>query len=153
MDTTADMINRLEKMRQQIEDQLPGKTGEVASSLASLDSTLMGVELQLISRSNLKSDDKWYVEPAKIYMQLIWLSGEVGLGAGDVAGGANHRPTDASLAWLADIQRAATAAKADFKRVVEETVPAFNKSMAGKVKPIATTDKKGSAEQKDESSE
>jgi photosystem II stability/assembly factor-like uncharacterized protein len=153
MDTTAEMINRLEKMRKQVEDQLPGKTGEVATSLASLDSTLMGVELQLISRSNLKSDDKWYVEPAKIYMQLIWLSGEVGLGAGDVAGGANHRPTDASLAWLADIQRAATAAKADFKRVVEETVPAFNKSMAGKVKPIATTDKKGSAEQKDESSE
>ena len=153
MDTTAEMINRLEKMRKQVEDQLPGKTGEVASSLASLDSTLMGVELQLISRSNLKSDDKWYVEPAKSYMQLIWLSGEVGLGAGDVAGGANHRPTDASLAWLTDIQRAVTATKADFKKVVEQTVPAFNQSMAGKVKPIATTDRKESAAQKDESSE
>ena len=153
MDTTADMINRLEKMRQQIEDQLPGKTGEVASSLSALDSTLMAVELQLISRSNLKSDDKWYVEPAKSYMQLIWLSGEVGLGAGDVAGGANHRPTDASLAWLGDIQRAVTATKADFKQVVDQTVPAFNKSMAGKVKPIATTDRRESAERKDDSSE
>lgn len=151
MDTTAEMINRLEKMRHQAESQLPGKTGEVAGSLASLDSTLKSVELELISRSNMNSDDKWYEEPAKIYMQLIWLSGEVGLGAGDVAGGANYRPTKESLAWLADIQRAVTAAKADFKRVVEQTVPAFNQSMAGKVKPITTTDAKGSAEQKGQS--
>ena len=153
MDTTVDMINRLETMRKQIEDQLPGKTGDVARSLRALDSTMMAVELQLISRSNQRSDDKWYVEPSKIYMQLIWLSGEVGLGAGDVAGGADHRPTDASMAWLADIERQLTAAKADFTKLVTQEVPAFNQTISGKVKPITTTDRKDTAEKKDSISE
>ena len=139
MDTTVAMINGLETMRKQIEDHLASSTGDVADALNTLDSTMMDVELQLISHSSQQSDDKWYVESYKTYMQLIWLYGEVGLGAGDVAGGAGHRPTDASLAWLGDIQTRVAASKADFARLVERDVPAFNKSMAGKLPPITMT--------------
>ena len=60
-------------------------------ALADLDKKMLDVELQLLSRSDMNSDDKYYVEPYKIYMNLIWLNGVVGNGAGDVAGGADYR--------------------------------------------------------------
>ncbi len=142
IDTTVDMINRIEKMREQVEQQLAGRSGDAAVALRALDSTMIGVEHRLISRANLQSDDKFYVEKPAIYMQLLWLSGEVGLGAGDVAGGADYRPTDESLEWVKTLESALSAAKADFTRLVGQEVPTFNQRMQGKVKPIATTDKK-----------
>ena len=153
IDTTADMINRIEKMREQIEQRLSSSTGDAAAALHSLDSTMFGVEHQLISRANLQSDDKFYVEKPAIYMQLLWLSGEVGLGAGDVAGGADYRPTDESLAWVKELESALSSAKSNFTKLVGQEVPAFNQRMQGKVEPITTTDKKegaGKGETKDE---
>ncbi len=142
IDTTVDMINRIEKMREQVEQQLAGSSGDAAGAPRALDSTMIGVGHRLISRANLQSDDKFYVEKPAIYMQLLWLSGEVGLGAGDVAGGADYRPTDESLEWVKTLESALSAAKADFTRLVGQEVPTFNQRMQGKVKPIATTDKK-----------
>src|SRR5439155_585382 len=98
----------------------------VARSLADLDARMLDVELRLLSRTDLHSDDKWYVEPYKVYMNLIWLAGEVGSGAGDVAGGADYRPTDATVAVLAKIERDLAAARAAFTTLVEQHVPAFN---------------------------
>ncbi|HEX5439133.1 MAG TPA: hypothetical protein VFW98_18415, partial [Gemmatimonadaceae bacterium] len=138
MDTTVSMINRLETMRKQIEDQLATHSGDAAKALTGLDSTMMNVELQLLSRSSMQSDDKWYVESYKSYLQLVWLSGEVGLGAGDVAGGAAHRPTESSLSWLASIASHVDATRSAFENLVQHEVPAFNTSMAGKVSPITT---------------
>ena len=73
---------------------------------------MLAVELQLVSRSDLNSDDKYYVEPYKVYMSLIWLNGTLGTGAGDVAGGADFAPTESALAWLSDIEKDLDAAKA-----------------------------------------
>jgi hypothetical protein len=142
IDTTVDMINRIEKMREQVEQQIAGSSGDAANALRSLDSTMLSVEHQLVARANLQSDDKFYVSRPAIYMQLLWLSGEVGLGAGDVAGGADYRPTDESLAWLKELEAALSSTKADFTKLVGQDVPAFNQRMQGKVKPIATTDRK-----------
>ncbi|HEX7051786.1 MAG TPA: hypothetical protein VF188_16390 [Longimicrobiales bacterium] len=136
MNVTVDMINSIERMRKQIEDRLAIHTGEAAAALNALDDKMMDVELQLLSRTDLHSDDKWYVEAYRIYMQLVWLYGEVGLGAGDVAGGADHRPTDASLAWLDTLEQDIARARADFTNLVENEVPAFNRAMAGTVAPI-----------------
>ena len=47
---------------------------------------MQDVEYRFISRADALSDDKYYSIPEKIYLQLIWLNGEVGTGAGDVAG-------------------------------------------------------------------
>jgi hypothetical protein len=66
-------------------------------------------------------------------MNLMWLSGEVGTGAGDVAGGADFRPTDASLAVLAMLEKQLAEAKAAYDRVMRYDVAAFNKAMAGKL--------------------
>jgi hypothetical protein len=135
MNAAAEMINKLEIVRKQIEDErktAATKPG-VSPALAALDDKLLGVELKLLTKSDLNSDDKYYVEAYKVYLNLIWLAGEVGTGAGDVAGGADSRPTDASLEWLAQIETDLAAAKTEFNKVMTEDVPAFNHAMAGKV--------------------
>jgi photosystem II stability/assembly factor-like uncharacterized protein len=134
MNETVDMVNRVEVMRKQIEDLLKthkGK-GDVEKPLRALDGAMMDVELQLVSKSDLHSDDKWYVEAYKIYMNLIWLNGAVGTGAGDEAGGADNRPTDAQVNVLEMLEQQLAKARADFRRLVEQDVPAFNRAMARK---------------------
>jgi hypothetical protein len=110
----------------------------VAAALDELDKKMLAVELQLLSRQDLNSDDKYFVEPFKIYMRLIWLGGEVGSGAGDVAGGAEYRPTDASLAFLEEVEKDLKAAKAAYEKLMRDEVPAFNRIMSGKVTTIAS---------------
>ena len=141
MNAAADMVNRLEVMRKQILDQEKANAGksDVQSALADLDGKMMDVELQLLTRSDMNSDDKYYVEQYRVYMNLIWLNGEVGNGAGDVAGGSDDPPTDASLAWLADIEKELAAAKSAYTALVDQDLPAFNKSMAGKLPAITET--------------
>jgi hypothetical protein len=67
---------------------------------------------------------------------LIWLSGEVGTGAGDVAGGADHRPTDASMATLASLERDLAATKSAYAGLMTD-VASFNRTMSGKLPPIS----------------
>ncbi len=138
MNTTASMINRIEIMRKQLEDQRK-KSSADAGAVAAVDAMekkLLDVELRLLSRTDLHSDDKWYVESYKIYMNLVWLSGEIGTGAGDVAGGAEFRPTDASLAVLAMLEKQLAEAKAAYDRVMRDDVAAFNKATSGKIDPL-----------------
>ena len=132
LNTSASMINRLEVVRKQIEDQLAAQAGKKAAeqALRDLDKKLMDVELMLITRTEMHSDDKWYVEAYKIYMNLVWLNGVIGSGAGDVAGGADVRPTDASLQILAMLEKELTAAQQAFDGVMEKDVPAFNRAYA-----------------------
>jgi len=140
MNDAASMANRLEIMRKQIEDRMAVDSANpaIAQPLRDLDQKIMDVELRILSRSDLNTDDKWYVEPTKIYLSLIWLSGEVGTGAGDVAGGADHRPTDASLATLASLEKDLASAKAAYAKLMTEVV-AFNKVMAGRIPAISET--------------
>lgn len=134
----ADTANKLEIMRKQIEDQLAANKGktDIEEALKGLDKRMLDVELQLLSRSDLHSDDKYFVQAYKVYLNLLWLSGAVGSGAGDEAGGADYRPTDAQLQVLGEIEKDLAKAKADFKVLMEKDVPAFNQSMAGKIPPI-----------------
>src|SRR5262249_8377732 len=94
LNVTADMVNNLEVVRKQIEDALKANAGKAAAeqALRDLDAKLLAVELRLVSRTELHSDDKWYVESYKVLQNLIWLNGVVNSGAGDVAGGADERP-------------------------------------------------------------
>jgi hypothetical protein len=84
----------------------------------------------------MESDDKYYVEPFAVYMNLVWLSGEVGSGAGDVAGGADYRPTAASLAVLSGIEQALTTARTSYANLIGTEIPAFNAAMRGRVPAI-----------------
>ncbi|HEV8362104.1 MAG TPA: hypothetical protein VGQ52_01185, partial [Gemmatimonadaceae bacterium] len=73
------------------------------------------------------------VEKYRIYMNLVWLSGEVGTGAGDVAGGAEYRPTDAQVNIIQMLEQELGAARVAFKRLLESDIKAFNDAMAGKL--------------------
>ena len=141
MNAAADMINRLEVMRKQIGDQRKTNTAkpDVESALAALDANMMDVELLLLSRSDMESDDKYYPEPYRVYMNLIWLNGEIGNGAGDVAGGSDSPPTDAALAWLGDIETKLSAAKSAYRQLVDQRLAAFNTAMDGKLPTITET--------------
>jgi len=141
MNASADMANKLEVMRKQILDlqKANAAKADIAGPLADLDRSMMGVELRLLSKSDLNSDDKYYVEPYKIYMSLIWLNGELNSGAGDVQGGADYRPTDASLEWLGTLEKDLDAAKAAYKELVDVKLAGFNKQMAGKIPEITDT--------------
>ncbi len=146
LDRTVDLVNRIEIMRKQIEDQTRAHQGDrgLTDPLAEVDGKLMDVELRLLSRTEMHSDDKWYVEAYGVYLNLVWLSGEVGLGAGDVAGGADHRPTDASLAVLDMIEGRLAEAEDAFRSVMEEDVAAFNRRMAGRLPAITDPAREGS---------
>ena len=102
----------------------------MVQALRDLDKKMMDVELMLLTRTEMHSDDKWYVEAYKVYMNLVWLNGVIGSGAGDVQGGADYRPTDASLEILAMLEKDLAAAQAAFDTVVEKDVAAFNRAHA-----------------------
>jgi hypothetical protein len=138
MNAAADMANRLEVARKQVEDLLKANRGkdELEKPLLDLDKKLMDVELQVITRSDMMSDDKYYPEQYRVYMNLIWLNGVVNNGAGDVAGGAEYRPTTASVQVLDLIEKDLATAKAGFTTAVDKDLAAFNAAMAGKLPPI-----------------
>jgi hypothetical protein len=136
MNRTVDMINRLEIMRKQVEDLRAENNGAALAALEELDRKMLDAELHFLSVTDLHSDDKWYVEAYKVYMQYIWLSGEVALGAGDVQGGAEYRPTDAAMEWLETLEGELAAGAVEFDRVVGTDVPAFNREWEGRLPAI-----------------
>ncbi|MEP6766615.1 MAG: hypothetical protein ABJB66_20030, partial [Gemmatimonadaceae bacterium] len=139
INTSVDVINRLEILRKQIEDLRGSDTtsAEHKAALATMDQKAMDVELLLLSREELHSDDKWFTERHKTYMALLWLSAELGTGAGDVAGGAEFRPTDAQVTTLGVLEGEVTAAKSAFRKFMDSDVKAFNASMSGKLVPLS----------------
>ncbi len=135
---TSEMVNRMEVWRKQIEDQLKTSAGkaDVTKALTDLNKTILDTELKLVSRSEMLSDDKYFPEAYKVYMNLIWLSGGVGQGASDEAGSVDYKPTDTQVQVLQVIEKDLSSAKAGFEKLVSTDLPAFNKAMAGKVAPI-----------------
>jgi hypothetical protein len=125
---TVDIINRLEILRKQMEDltSAEGTPAATKAELAALDKKALDVELQLLSRTELHSDDKWFAERHRLYMEMLWLSAELGTGGGDVAGGAEYRPTAAQATTLGELETDLVAAKAAFTRLMSQDVKAFN---------------------------
>jgi hypothetical protein len=95
-----------------------------------MDKKLQSVELELVTPSQINSDDKYFVEADKVYLNLIWLNAEVGPGGGDVAGGADFAPTDTELQLLQTLETELSGALADHKKLMEEDLPAFNHTLS-----------------------
>jgi hypothetical protein len=135
INATSDMVNQMEVLRKQLEDiqkALRGQKGgeDVLKSVEQMDRKIQDVEDKLLEPAARLSDDKYFVQAYRVYMNLIWLNGEVGPGAGDAAGGADFRPTDTSVAVLETIEKDLAAAKADHNNLIEKEMPAFNRSLA-----------------------
>ncbi len=147
LNETSNMINHIEWTRKQIgvvdemlkseqaKAKAEGKPGNAGSadllkSVDEMSKKLESMEYQLISRENLNSDDKYYSAAYKIYLNLIWLNGEIGTGAGDVAGGANWAPTAEDLSELAALEKDLAAAKASYDNLYQKELPAFNRTLS-----------------------
>ena len=137
INTVVDRINRIEIMRMQVEDLRKEHASNKAldAALAAIYDRMYQTELHYLSRTEMHSDDKWYVEKYKLYMNLVWQVAEIGSGGGDVAGGLAYRPTNAALSNFKDFQGQMATAQADFDKLMKE-VEAFNKTHAGKLTPI-----------------
>ncbi|HTM27481.1 MAG TPA: hypothetical protein VL225_19925 [Vicinamibacterales bacterium] len=138
---TSKMVNQMEVWRKQIEDQVKANQGkaDLVKQLEAMNKKILDVELQLVSRSEMLSDDKYFPEAYKAYMNLIWLSGGVGQGASDEAGSIDYKPTDTQLQVFTHIQGEVEKAEGGYFQLLRTEIPAFNKAMVGKVPPITDT--------------
>ncbi|HVD90724.1 MAG TPA: hypothetical protein VNC21_00525 [Vicinamibacterales bacterium] len=135
---TSEMVNKMEVWRRQIENQMKANASKpaMAKALADLDKKIWDVESKLVSRSEIHSDDKYFPEAYKVYMNLIWLSGGVGQGASDEAGSIDYKPTDTQMQVLDVIEKDLASAKGAYDKLMSADLPTFNKSMSGKLKEI-----------------
>ena len=134
----VDKINRIEVMRQQVEDlrKQHASNRQLDQALAGIYKRMFDTELHFLSRTEMHSDDKWYVEKYKLYLNLVWLLAEIGGSGGDVMGGVGYRPTNAALSVFQDRVRDLEAGRADFDRLMRE-VEAFNRTHSGRLPPIS----------------
>jgi len=129
--TAADLVNEMEWIRKQLEDQ---HTGE------ELDRKILDVETKVLEHAQMLSDDKYYVEQYHIYMNLIWLNGEVGPGGGDVSGGTDFGPTETAVSLFTMLDRQLQEVKAEYEKLKAAELPRVNQSLAAKgLKPLSTT--------------
>ena len=138
---TSKMVNRMEIWRKQIQDQEKANEGKpaVLKELQDMNQKILDVELQLVSRSEMLSDDKYFPEAYKVYMNLIWLSGGVGQGASDEAGSIDNKPTDTQLQVVKVIEGQLEKAQGGYLTLINTDLPAFNRQMQGKIPPITDT--------------
>jgi hypothetical protein len=135
VDKVSDMVNRIEWMREQLavaEKMLGSDNGDkkMLDAANEMDKKMQDVEYELLSRPLAASDDKTYVSAWKPYYNLLWLNGEIGSGAGDVAGGADYRPTDTEYGLVRDIEQELAKAEKDYNNLMTKEVPAFNHTLA-----------------------
>jgi photosystem II stability/assembly factor-like uncharacterized protein len=138
----ADMINSIEVMRKQLEDvrkayQSDRAREALVKQVVEMDKKLFDVEARLLEPAQMTSDDKYFQQAYRVYMNLIWLNGEVGPGAGDVAGGSDFPPTDTSVNVMETIEKDLNTARTEYKRLMEQEVPAFNRAIGTGMTPLA----------------
>jgi hypothetical protein len=143
INATSDIVNQLEWMRKQLEEvqkmARSQRTDDLLKLVTGMETKMLAVETRLLEKAQMNSDDKYFVDAYKVYMSLLWLNGEVGTGAGDVAGGADFGPTETSHAMLQFIEKELAAAKVEYKSLLDKDVPAFNKTLTDRgVTPITT---------------
>ena len=109
-------------------------------AMNAIDQKMQEVEYKLITRADALSDDKYFQTAYKLYMNFIWLNGEIGTGAGDVAGSADYGPTETSIGLVLGLENQLHAVQAEYKSLMEKDVPAYNSSLSGSgINPLTAT--------------
>ena len=143
--TVSDMTNQIEWMRKQLEDGRKPVASQSAKeallkAMNAIDQKMQQVEYQLITRADALSDDKYFQTAYKLYMNFIWLNGEIGTGAGDVAGSADYGPTETAIGLVLGLENQLHAVQAEFKTLMEKDVPTYNSSISGTgLNPLTAT--------------
>jgi hypothetical protein len=111
---------------------------DVLAAAEGLDAKLVAIEHRLVSEALMNSDDKYFVEPYGVFLNLIWLNAEVGTGGGDVAGSADFAPTAAQMESLQSFEAELSATEAAYRTLLQELLPAFNRELdKARLAPLA----------------
>jgi hypothetical protein len=102
---------------------------QLLTAAEDLDKKLQGVESRLVSRALRNSDDKYFIEPYGVYLDLIWLNAEVGTGGGDVAGSADFAPSETQLELLKRYEAEAASVESDYQKILQDDLPPFDKAL------------------------
>lgn len=131
IDETVDLVNRLEWTRKQLEDhsKMLASDKEAKALVAGLDARARAVEDLLLQPTLAEGDLKSFRGPLKLYLKLLWLQAETSSGGGDVAGNADFPPTAAELQVFEKLAAELEEAKAAFRKLYDEHVPAFDEAM------------------------
>ena len=114
------------------------RKSDLLKSAEDFDKKLLGIETTFVSPALLNSDDKYFVESYKVYLNLIWLNAEVGTGGSDVAGGADFAPTDTQMKLLQGFEAEISATDTNYQKLMKEDLPALNHALEqGNVVPVA----------------
>ena len=105
------------------------KKADLLKTVEAMDQKLQSIEFRLVSPALANSDDKYYVETYRVYLNLIWLNAEVGTGGGDVAGGADFAPTDTQCDSLRSMESEMKSAIEDYQKLLSADLPPFNHSL------------------------
>ena len=112
---------------------------QLLAAAEGLDKKLHGIETRLVSQALQNSDDKYFVEPYGVYLNLIWLNAEVGTGGGDVAGSADFAPSETQRELLKTFEAEVASADADYRKSLSDDLPAFNHALeSGNLAPLIT---------------
>jgi hypothetical protein len=136
------MTNQVEYLRRQLEDARKAFTAmggmkAMLKRIGDLDKTMLAVRDRFISRSEALSDDKFFVESYRIYLNLMWVSQVIGTGGGDTAGSADYGPTQTAIGLVDELEKQIVTATAEYKALIEKEIPAFNKAAAANgMKPL-----------------
>ena len=102
---------------------------QLLTAAEDLDKKLQAVESRLVSQALRDSDDKYFVEPYGVYLDLIWLNAEVGTGGGDVAGSADFAPTGTQLDLLHTYESEAANVDSDYQKILQIDFPPFAQAL------------------------
>ncbi|HUB81577.1 MAG TPA: hypothetical protein VMB03_22410 [Bryobacteraceae bacterium] len=137
VNAVAAMTNQIEVLRKQLEDQ---RKISAPPALDDMERKLQYVEFQLISHSDALSDEKYDTEAAKLYLNFLWLDLSLNSGTGNkYAGGGDYAPTETAVAMVGDLETQLHAVQAQYKKLMEETVPAYNRAAPGAGLPVLRT--------------
>ena len=134
--SVSKMVNQIEWLRKQLqtdEDMLKAdkkrKHVPLLKAIKSMDKKIQSLENQLLSPALADSDEKSYLAPYGLYLNLIWLNGELGTGAGDVYGDPGYPPTDAANQVLQLLDGKLNAAKAQYHSLMQQDLPQFDQML------------------------
>jgi hypothetical protein len=113
-----------------LDEEQAKRKSEMLKAVEAMQQKVQAVEYKFVSPALVNSDDKYYVESYRVYLNLIWLNAEVGTGGGDVAGGADFAPTDTQLDSLKTMENEIKDATSSYQKLLAEDLPAFNRVLA-----------------------
>ena len=111
---------------------------ELLKQVDAMNKKLDAIENQLASRALQNSDDKYFVEPYQLYLNLMWLNADVGTGGGDVLGGVDYAPTDNQLALLKLYEGQFAGVQQQYQQFVKDDLPTLNRALeSSNLAPVA----------------